>query len=170
MRHTSTIRHILSASLAAAMAASVVLSGCDSGSEEDKCAQRFEDASPASSVESPDDYISGVERVSDAGLFLVELRRSTPTPKFTGDYTWELVVADATCGEVLDVEVHAEPTMPQHGHGTTPQFTEATPDTAGIYTLTDMSLFMAWVWQIEITVTAEDGAEDTVSWFFDLEG
>ena len=60
--------------------------------------------------------------------------------------------------------------MPQHGHGTTPLYTEGLLDTSNTFTLTDMNLFMPGVWQVEITVTAEDGSVDTVSWFFDLLG
>ncbi len=136
----------------------------------DTCSEQFTPSESPSSVETPDTYFSGVKKVTDQGLFLVELVRSTPPPKFTGDYTWEVTVEDAACVTLDSVQVEAEPTMPQHGHGTTPEFTEATLDTAKIFTLSEMNLFMPGIWQVEITVTADDGTVDTVSWFFDLEG
>lgn len=146
----------------------VALFGCDSAT--DPCVEQFASEGEASSTESPDAYLSGVQKVTDQGRFLVELVRSTPPPKFTGDFTWELTVQDTACVQVDHLEVKAEPTMPQHGHGTTPEFTEATRDEANTFTLTDMDLFMPGIWQVEITVTAADGTTDTVSWFFDLEG
>jgi hypothetical protein len=147
---------------------STLFCGCDDTT--DACADQFAAAEDISTVESPDTYLSGVQKVTDQGHFIVELVRSTPPPKFTGDFTWELTVQDNACVEVGDLEVKAEPTMPQHGHGTTPEYTDATVNTANKYTLTDMNLFMPGVWQIEVTVTASDGTVDTVSWFFDLEG
>jgi hypothetical protein len=142
--------------------------GCEA--TPDTCAEQFIASEVPSNVEAADDYVSGVQRVTDGGLFLVELVRSTPPPKFTGDYTWEVTVQDTACVSLGSVHVKAEPTMPQHGHGTTPEFTEASLDTSKTFTLTDMDLFMPGVWQVEITVTADDGAVDTVSWFFDLQG
>ena len=169
MRNHPTHDIWLKVAVAGLLLASALLSGCDEDTS-DPCADRFAQATSDSSIEVPDEYVAGVERVTDNGLFLVTLVRSTPTPKFTGDYTWLVTVEDAACGTPTDVHVKAEPTMPQHGHGTTPEFTEATLNEANEFTLTDMDLFMPGVWQIEISVETGDGTEDTVSWFFDLQG
>ena len=156
------------AALAGVLTLSPLFVGCEA--EDDVCGDRFASASARSSIETPDEYISGVERTTDDGTYLVTLVRSTPTPKFTDDYTWIVTVEDASCAVLNEVHVKAEPTMPQHGHGTTPEFTEATLDNADQYTLEDMDLFMPGIWQIEIEVEAEDGTSDKVSWFFDLLG
>ena len=136
----------------------------------DSCNESFTAPEEAPSVDLPDAYFSGMRRPTDGGLFLVELVRSSPIPAFTDDYSWKIRIRDSACVERTDFAVDAEPTMPQHGHGTTPEFTPGLPDTAGQYHFNEMRLFMPGVWQIEFTITDTDGTSDTVSWFFDLEG
>ena len=117
----------------------------------------------------PDTYVEGMEKVTENASFTVRLDVSDPVPKDTGKYTWTITVLTMK-GTPVDAEVKAEPTMPQHGHGTTPQFTEGTEGAeTGQYILSDMDLFMPGIWQVSIEVTA-DGITDSVNFIFDLEG
>lgn len=123
-----------------------------------------------------DSYVAGLEKSGDLGKVSVRLIESDPIPQDLTLYTWTLELRDAQ-GEAIDgASLIAEPTMPDHNHGTFPRFTEAVPlETAGHYELKEMDLFMAGVWQvdIEITLPSEGDAAvetDSVTFRFDLEG
>ena len=118
-----------------------------------------------------DTYVVGLEKTDDtcAGKLML----SDPIPAFIGKYTWTVQVADADGNALPDHKVEAEPTMPQHGHGTWPQFTEGAPaeDAAnGEYTLTEMDLFMPGLWRVDIRVTGGDDLACKVTYWFALEG
>jgi hypothetical protein len=117
-----------------------------------------------------DTYVEGLEKTGSQGHFTVRLLNSNPIPKDLTYYTWTLEVLDPDGKAVEGVEVIAEPTMPNHGHGTFPPFTTATAgETPGTYVLTDMDLFMAGIWHIAIRLTL-DGTADEVAYSFDLDG
>jgi len=117
-----------------------------------------------------DEYYTGLEKTSDAGLFIVRLLESSPIPQDTDIYTWRILVVDAAGAPVLGSEVVAEPTMPAHGHGTFPPTTVAEEQVEnGRYELKDMDLFMPGIWRVEIRIEA-GGVTDWVEYHFDLEG
>jgi hypothetical protein len=117
-----------------------------------------------------DEYYTGLEKTSDAGLFTVRLLESSPIPQDTAVYTWRILVMDAAGAPVVGSEVVAEPTMPAHGHGTFPPTTIAEEQAEnGRYELKDMDLFMPGIWRVEIRIEAGD-ATDWVEYHFDLEG
>ena len=63
-----------------------------------------------------------------------------------------------------------EPTMPAHGHGTEPKYSEATPtDKDGLYELKDMNLYMDGMWSVLIRISSQDEVEDEVAFHFELE-
>ena len=148
-----------------------LLLGCDSSTEPsgDGGTNQGGDNPPAGSapLDGVDTYVAGLEKPGD--MFTVRLVTSTPVPKDTGLYTWEVQVLDADMAPICDAEVVAEPTMPAHGHGTFPETTAGVPSDDCGYQFPDMDLFMPGVWQIEVRVTA-GGDEDTVFYNFDLEG
>ena len=116
-----------------------------------------------------DEYIAGMEKVSTDGHFRVALVESTPIPQDLTLYTWVLEVRDADGQPIDGASVVAEPTMPDHGHGTFPITTPGVAaDGVGRFTLTDMDLFMAGVWQIELRITAGD-VSDTAFFHFVLD-
>jgi hypothetical protein len=119
---------------------------------------------------SADTYSEGMEKMAASGHYKIRLDMSSPAPKDTGNYTWTLSLMDMEGNAVQDATVNAEPTMPQHGHGTDPKFTDATAgEHNGQYVLTDMNLFMPGIWQVMITVNKGE-MTDTVTFLFDLEG
>jgi len=116
-----------------------------------------------------DTYIAGMEKASTDGHFRVALVESTPIPQDLTLYTWTVEVRDAQ-GAVLDgASLVAEPTMPDHGHGTFPVTTPGVAtDETGRFTLSDMDLFMAGTWRVEIRITHSD-LTDTVFFYFTLD-
>ena len=116
----------------------------------------------------PDTYVAGLAKVGE--IYTVSLIESQPIPKDTGLYTWVVELSDAGGDPVIGATIVAEPTMPDHGHGTFPPTTEAIAlETPGHYELTDMDLFMPGVWQVEIFIDVDDDS-DGVIYNFDLEG
>ena len=144
---------------------------CDDG----VCHEVHFDDSDAGST-SVDTYVAGLEKVGEMGRVKLTLVESDPLPQDLTLYTWQLLLTDAEGTPINGAQIVAEPRMPDHGHGTNPQFTEAEAvDGEGRYQLLDMNLFMAGVWQINIVVTlvgdGDAGAvEDTLHFRFDLEG
>jgi len=118
-----------------------------------------------------DDYVVGLEKTGDKGLFRVRLLLSDPIPQDTGFYHWTIHVVTSDDSPVVGATVVAEPTMPGHGHGTYPPTTEAEEqESPGHYLLSDLDLFMAGVWRIEIVIESSGGESDRVEYNFDLEG
>ena len=135
----------------------------------DRCA-------PLSQRERPDFsrhavYAAGIEKRTEDGDLRVVLIESSPIPKDTGLYTWVVEVQNAQCEPIEGASVVAEPTMPSHGHGTSPPPTSGVSlDAAGRLELTDMDLFMPGIWEVTLTVILEGESPETVRFNFDLEG
>ena len=117
-----------------------------------------------------DTYVVGLEKSGQAGLITVRLQESTPSPRDTGFYTWTIDIVDASGAPVTGATVQAEPTMPDHGHGTNPKYTDAVEGDPGTYQLTEMNLFMEGIWNVAIRITMTGGEEDQVEYNFFLEG
>ena len=118
-----------------------------------------------------DTYVIGLEKAGEKGAFNVRLLQSDPIPQDTGFYDWTVEVLTADGLPVAGATVLAKPTMPAHGHGTFPPKTEAVEtDTPGQYQLSQLDLFMAGVWRVEITIEVPNGQSDVVVYNFDLEG
>ena len=120
---------------------------------------------------SPDTFVAGLERAGSEGVFSIRLSDSMPIPRDTGFYTWTIELIDEEGRPVSGATIQAEPTMPAHGHGTNPKYTDAT-ETAepGSYELLEMDLFMEGVWNVMIRVSTEDGRQDEIEYNFYLEG
>ena len=118
-----------------------------------------------------DEYVAGLEKESTNGQYKMQLKLSDPIPKYTDLYTWTVVLLDPDGNPVTDAEIVAEPTMPDHKHGTLPKYTSGVPqDEPGEYQLVEMDLFMPGVWQIDIVISVGDAPEDQVLYWFELEG
>ena len=116
-----------------------------------------------------DVYAAGMTKTTTNGLYRVALVESAPIPRDLTLYTWTVEVRDVQDNPVAASRVTAEPTMPDHGHGTHPRFTEGAPNgQTGQFVLTDMDLFMAGTWQVELRVTVGD-QEDTAFFYFILD-
>jgi hypothetical protein len=118
---------------------------------------------------SRDLYAAGMTKPTAEAHFQVALLQSDPIPRDLTLYTWLVEVRDAQ-GQALDgASVVAEPTMPDHGHGTFPRLTQGVGNgQTGQFVLADMDLFMAGTWRIELQISRGD-VSDTVQFHFDLD-
>ena len=97
---------------------------------------------------SVDTYRAGLEKIGEMGQVKLTLVESNPIPRDLTLYTWQLLLTDVDGNPIDGAQIVAEPRMPDHGHGTNPQFTEAmSVEGAGRYELVDLNLFMAGVFQ-----------------------
>jgi len=126
-------------------------------------------ASTSVDITTPDAYVANLYKVGDNEVFSVMLTASSPLPKYTDVYDWTLQVFDGEGNPLTGLAMEAEPTMPEHGHGTFPLVTDAVEEPSGVYTLPQLDLFMAGVWEVEIRVTNTDEGADISRFYFDLE-
>lgn len=114
-------------------------------------------------------YDPGMEKDTDGGLMTVVLDESTPGPIDIGANTWTLSVADAGSGDpALGCTITAVPWMVDHGHGSNEPVAEE--DGAGVYTITDIQVTMAGLWDTELQLTCPGIGEDTVHFVFCIDG
>ena len=81
-------------------------------------------------------------------------------------------IIDTATGTPIDgATVPITPFMPEHGHGTNPEFytTEATGD-AGTYESVPMDLFMSGLWTLTFSVQSGDVVLDESTFTFCMEG
>ncbi len=159
-----------------------VVIGCGGGTENQNTEQdanpsdtysKYDIAVPQDTASSlpKDEYVAGLEKQSMNGQYTMQLKLSDPIPKYTDEYTWTVVLLDMEGNPVSDAQIVAEPTMPDHKHGTFPKYTSGVAqDEPGEYQLADMDLFMPGVWQIDIVISADNTPEDQVLYWFELEG
>ena len=83
--------------------------------------------------------------------FRVSLIEGNPAPPAIGKNTWTLRVTNSSGQPVSGLSPAVHPYMPDHGHGTAlPEVVAGTE--AGTYQIRAMDLFMAGVWQIEVSL------------------
>jgi hypothetical protein len=152
----------------------VSLASCGDSNDDAMNSNRVSDASMSpdtSQQNGPDTYVVGLEKTGEESVFALRLADSMPSPRDTGRYTWLVTLVDADGQPVSGATIQAEPTMPAHGHGTNPKYTDATEtDDSGTYELREMDLFMEGVWNIMIRISTEDGRQDRIEYNFYLEG
>ena len=117
-----------------------------------------------------DAYVAGMEKVSDMRGFIVRLEESRPVPVYIGLHTWTLSIRTPSGTPVSQAAVRAEPMMLSHGHGTVPPFVFASESASepGLYTLSDLDLFMPELWTVYLNIETADGETDTVEFAFEL--
>lgn len=93
---------------------------------------------------------------------------TSPQPPVKGVNAVQLLVTDTASGTPLDgLDIQAVPWMPSHGHGTSAK-TEVLPQDGGVYQVDNVYLYMDGSWELRTTLTATDGADDTVVPVFDV--
>lgn len=94
----------------------------------------------------------------------VRIASAVPDPPIRSDVnTWRFEVIDAN-GDPLDgCTLVVEPTMPAHGHGTTPAPTVTPVDgVAGTYEARPLNLFMPGEWHIAVRPSCGSTADEVV--------
>ena len=127
-----------------------------------------EHADSTCTVPAGDCYVDGMEK-SD-GQVRVRLVEANPGPPERGDFNrWLLEVTDLEGRPINDITVGVDPTMPAHGHGTTPLPTvTAVEGMPGQFEASPLNLFMPGLWQIRVRVTGP-GEEPLIDAFVDFE-
>jgi hypothetical protein len=119
-------------------------------------------------------YMDGLTRAGLAGAVQVKITSASPSPPANGYNTWTVQILDRL-GNPMAGTLSVIPDMPDHGH-VSPQTPVITPGASiGAYTVSNLYLFMAGVWRIQISIssgTAADGGAllDIVTFFFCVQG
>jgi len=121
------------------------------------------DGQPSGPVVFPAEALMSL--ASDAGRFVVTVRTS-PQPPVRGVDAVQLQIDDSVGTPVDGLSIEAVPWMPAHGHGTSTR-PKVEPQGGGIYELTNVSLYMAGLWELRSTLRFAEGA-DTVAPAFDV--
>jgi hypothetical protein len=115
-------------------------------------------------------YSAGMEVSSGDGGATFTLMNSDPAPPANQNNTWTVKIVDASGNPVTGATLSVVPTMPYMGHGT-PIHPEVSEQGDGVYSIADINLFMAGIWEVAINAsTPSDSAGYTVSWFFCVQG
>ncbi|HXK20094.1 MAG TPA: prealbumin-like fold domain-containing protein, partial [Polyangiaceae bacterium] len=104
--------------------------------------------------------------------FTVTIEQSTPMPPAIGDNLWDIVVTGDDGASLAGATLRVVARMPDHGHNSPKTPTASTTDEAGKASISNLDLFMAGVWQIELEITAAGATSpsDTAVFTFCVEG
>ena len=121
-----------------------------------------------------DHYAAGLSKDGKLGTLSFRLVESEPAPPSRGSNRFVLQILDQS-GAPVDVSLHVDLKMPDHGHGTSIVPTIAFDADAQSFTVTPLYLFMPGVWRIDFTAFAKDSDTtgtplDSASFFFCIEG
>ena len=105
----------------------------------------------------------GMSLTSTDSKFTITVDTVDPNPIDRGLNTWTIALTDANGSAVSDATVVLEPTMPGHGHGTSPATFSATNESNGSYSMGPFNLMMPGTWLLTFTVTDATGADSTVT-------
>ena len=100
----------------------------------------------------------------------VAVTAAVPDPPIRSDVNvWQFTVTDGDGEPIAGCAVAVDPTMPAHGHGTTPVPTITEMEgAAGVYEARPLNLFMPGEWAIAVQVDCA-GVQDEVVFFVDIE-
>lgn len=109
------------------------------------------------------------QSLSGAAL-TVKVISAVPDPPIRSDVNaWQLELTDGDGEPVAGCAVAVDPTMPAHGHGTTPTPTITEVEGAvGVYEARPLNLFMPGEWAIEVQIDCA-GLEDEVVFLVEIE-
>jgi hypothetical protein len=106
-----------------------------------------------------------VTHMGTSTAFDFDLMSIAPKPPALGTLTWTLKIADAKGQPVKDATFPEIKTwMPQHLHGSTAMPT-ATSNGDGTYTIDNLYLYMAGVWQVTFTAKSGDTTDSAMFTF-----
>jgi hypothetical protein len=113
----------------------------------------------------------GIERAGDQERYQVTISSAVPAEPQKGLNTWTVLVEDPAGAPQDDVTVELYPTMPDHGHGTSPARWPCTPGTtAGTCDVSDFNLTMPGRWALVLELSAGAAGDDSASFLFCIEG
>ena len=126
----------------------------------DEIAANVTPATPSERGDTCDAVVPGLEVVGNDAKFSVRVASTNPPVHANGTYEWAIQVLDDKRLPVPGADLVVEPWMMDHDHGTS-AVTVVDSGSRGVYTLSDMNLFMNGLWEVRIDVKAGD-TEDRV--------
>jgi hypothetical protein len=112
-------------------------------------------------------YAPNMSQPGASNVFTFVLVSSSPAPPADETNVFTLNVLDSTGAPVTGATITVKPTMPLMMHGTSSVTVSENAD--GSYTLQPVYLFMAGLWEIAISASA-NGQKDTTSYYFCVAG
>lgn len=110
-------------------------------------------------------YAPWIEVESVNGMFRVILDDAVPAPPGRGDNAWTLMLRDANGAFMVPDSFRVRAWMPDHGHGTHPEWNDAAAISGTRHLVGPFDLFMKGLWEFTFEVT-KDGATDTAKLAF----
>ncbi|MCA9671965.1 MAG: FixH family protein [Myxococcales bacterium] len=111
-------------------------------------------------------FAPGLSFATTDGLFTVTFRSASPAPPARGDNAWTVALSDASGAALGGATLTITPTMPTHGHGTSPpRFSAVAGSEDGVYDIPPMDLFMPGPWRNLFTISAGDERDTGEVWF-----
>lgn len=94
----------------------------------------------------------------------VRVASALPDPPLRSDVNiWRLAVVDASGTPVEGCTIEVEPTMPAHGHGTTPEpMVRAVEGEVGLYEARPLNLFMPGEWHVSVRPSCGSVSDEVV--------
>lgn len=114
-----------------------------------------------------DVYAAGLTKA--AGPLSVKVMNASPSPPSTGVNTLTLEVLDASGAPVDGAAITVTPWMPDHAHGSSVKPAVAAAGN-GTYTITNVYLVMAGLWQVKVSVQRAPGDVVDATFQFCLDG
>ena len=114
-----------------------------------------------------DVYVAGLTK--NAGTMSVKLMSASPSPPSTGVNTLSLELLDATGAAIDGATLTVTPWMPDHAHGSSVK-AGVVPAGGGMYTVSNVYLVMAGLWQVKVSVQRAPGDVEEATFQFCLDG
>lgn len=104
-----------------------------------------------------------LERVTDQGLFRIQLKSGLDPIQISKIHQWSLHVTDPDGAPVTDAKIAVDGGMPEHGHGLPTAPKVASIDGPGNYVINGVKFSMTGWWVLKLEVNAIDGRADTIT-------
>jgi hypothetical protein len=108
-----------------------------------------------------DEFVVGLHRVGDNGLYDFTIRSFVPAPpgRYLNEWTMSIMSTASPAAPLASSEVLAmTPYMPKHGHGAGVDVEISPMPTAGEFKFSTINLHMPGIW--EVTVEVDPGADN----------
>ena len=116
-----------------------------------------------------DVYSDGLTKMTDTLMVSFESADPAPPTKGKNTFTLKVQLHDGTA--VDDATVTVRPWMVAHKHGVSEgTLSTIAQGSGGLYDVPTVDLFMPGVWELTVSVTLQDGTEETAVFNFMLEG
>ena len=104
-----------------------------------------------------------LERVTDHGVFRIQLKSGLDSIQISKVHQWSLHIFGADGVPITGASIVVDGGMPEHGHGLPTAPRAASADGPGNYVINGMKFSMTGWWVLKLDVKATDGRTDTIT-------